>query len=627
MARQGTQGGSGGWIPVVNQWRGGGSKGLVSRTGLSTVFVDNLSSSMDAKSSWITRLHPFQKKESDKHKKANGLLVDDRVLEVKYAIHERNARAVHSRGWPLTNREALGTHGGKCRLPFTGHKSFAEVLKGDTRSMTRSAATTIKVNDDGHGWLYESAIIRLHSDYSIHSIRKALKEKGLHQVVVRERGGRDVILTFQSQEELKSNIHSIKEWFQAWSLFVLEWNPVAHIQQERCVWLRCQGIPLHLWNKNTLNSIGSLWGTIFHLESDISCPDSFSYSRIKVVTLCMEPIGKTINLECKGKLHPILVYEDHLGSAEESSNNSAVEDCSSNVNFCKVAEASPSEECFKGEEGEAEVAARRNLSGAGASLNKVARRTEPTHGLNEEDVDTRVEESPCDVEFSRPSVVGAREAMMEERAPCPKCNDKSERCVEQVSTAGFFKSLSGPRVDLGLGISLEVDLALPLREQCIQSPLEAQNIRPTSNGLLLFNSPGPHTGISTSGPKVLSIHDQGQVKSSSFSLNHLRNTRKPERKKAQIKGFSRFAHLSAISKNSSKPVIFTPGVATLAQSNLSEGYSSHHSFLLKEAAGTVQLGQKLGINFQGKEDVGLDKINDLELKDKERIIKEGKAKM
>ncbi|KAL7248896.1 hypothetical protein ACSBR1_011139 [Camellia fascicularis] len=491
MAKQRTQGGSGGWIPVVHQWRGGGSRGQVSRTNLSTVFVDNLSSSMDAKSLFklFTKFGivkdvfiSFKRRKAtntrfsfvryDCHvaldiaiQKANGLLVDDRVLEVKYAIHKRNASAVHSRGRPQTNREAFGAHGGKCKLPFTGHKSFFKVLKGDTRSTTGSAATTIKANDDGHRWLYESVIIKLHSDYSIHSIRKALKEKGLHQVVVKEGGGHDVILTFQSQEELKSNILSIKEWFQAWSLFVLEWNPGVHIQQERCVWLRCQGIPLNLWNRNTLNNIGTLWGTILYLEGDISCPESFSYSKIKVVTSCMEPISETINLECKGKLHPIFVYEDHLGSSKESSNNSDVKGCSSNVNFCKVVEVSPSEECFKGKEDEAEVAARCDLSGAGAFLNEVAKRKEPTHSLNEEDVDTRVEESPCDVEFSRPSVVGVREAMMEERAPCPKCNDKSEKCIEQVSTTSFFKSLSGPREGLGPGISLEVDLASPSREQ------------------------------------------------------------------------------------------------------------------------------------------------------------------
>ncbi|KAL7218082.1 hypothetical protein ACSBR2_011370 [Camellia fascicularis] len=617
---------NGGWIPVVHQWRGGGSKRRVSWSGLSTVFVDNLSSSMDAKSLYklFTKFGivndvyiPFKRRKVtntrfgfvryDCHvasniaiQKANGLLVDDRVLAVKYATHERNARAVQSRGRPQTNKEALGAHDGKCTLPFTGHKSFAEVLKGDARSRTGSVPTTIKVNDDGHGWLHDSVIIRLHSDYTIHSIRKALKEKGLHQVVVREGGGCDIILTFHSQEELKSNIQSIKEWFQAWSLFVLEWNPAAHIQQERCAWLKCHGIPLHLWNRNTLNSIGSLWGTILHLEGDICCPDSFSFYRIKITTSAV-----------RRRLPSSQPWE----IAALSSNS---------ARYWKTLQA---EECFKGEEGEAEVAARCDLSCAGASLNEVARRMKPCHGLNEEDVDTRVEESSCDVVSSRPSVVGEGEAMIEERAPSPKCNDKSARCVEQASIAGLFKSHSGPKMNLGPGISLEVDLGLPLCKHCVQSPTEVQNARPTPNDLMLLNSPGPHTGVTSSGLKILSLKDQGQVNSPSFYLNHLRNTRNSGRKKPQMEGFSRFARLSAFSKSNSKPVIFRPAVAALAQSDLSKGCSSHRSFLLKETAATVQLGHKLGINFQGKEDVVMHKIIDLELNDKARIIKEGKTKI
>ncbi|KAL7185024.1 hypothetical protein ACSBR2_027046 [Camellia fascicularis] len=185
-----------------------------------------------------------------------------------------------------------------------------------------------------------------------------------------------------------------------------------------------------------------------------------------------------------------------------------------------------------------------------------------------------VEETPCDVEFSRPSVVGVKEAMMEECAPCPKSNDKSEKCMD------------GPREGLGPGITLEVDLAHPLGEQLAQGPNESQCIRPNTNGLLLFKSPGPHTNIATSGSEILSIHDQGQVKTPTITLSHLQNTRKPRKKKAQMEGFSRFTRLyghkaSAISKHTSKSIIFRPTAAALAQSDLSEGYSSSHSYLLK----------------------------------------------
>ncbi|CAL5394394.1 unnamed protein product [Camellia sinensis] len=123
------------------------------------------------------------------------------------------------------------------------------VLQGDSTKVDVKASITVKANENGHGWLYESVIIRLNSDYSINSIRSALKDIGLNQVVVRQGGGRDAILTFKSQEELKSNIQKIKDWFKDWSQFVLEWKPGIHVVQERCVWLKCHGLPLNLWNR------------------------------------------------------------------------------------------------------------------------------------------------------------------------------------------------------------------------------------------------------------------------------------------------------------------------------------------------------------------------------------------
>ncbi|KAL7235781.1 hypothetical protein ACSBR1_019131 [Camellia fascicularis] len=424
-----------------------------------------------------------------------------------------------------------------------------------------------------HYMLGTDRLQRLRSDYSTSNIKKALKENRLDQIEVREGGCRDVVLTFNSQEELKSNIHSIKEWFQDWSQFVLEWKLEVHVEHERCVWLRCQGIPLNLWNRNTLNNIRALWRSVFNLEVDISHLKSFFYSRIKVVTSCMELIKKTINLECKGKLHPIPVYEDHLVNLEESISlkHIGTEDCSSNVNLGRVVEANSTEVCYKEKEDEAEMAEGYDLSGTAMAFPiEVAQRKELTHYYIGEEVDTVVEETSCDVEFSRPSAVSVKEIMMEERAPRPKSNDNSEECVEQALTPGFFKSLSRPKEGLGPGINLEVDLAHPRGEQLVQ--------------------------------------DQGQVRPPAITINPLRNAKKTGKKRAQMEGFSRFARLYghkavAISKHTSKFVIFRPVVAALAQSDLSEGDSSSHSYLLKEAKAIVQLGKSLGINFRGKEDL------------------------
>ncbi|GMP60429.1 hypothetical protein CsSME_00023301 [Camellia sinensis var. sinensis] len=66
----------------------------------------------------------------------------------------------------------------------------------------------------------------------------------------------------------------------------------------------------------------------------------------------MELINKTINLECKGKLHPILVCEEQIQIAPDCSNKKFVvkEDCSSNDICCNEDDENILAKCCKDKE-------------------------------------------------------------------------------------------------------------------------------------------------------------------------------------------------------------------------------------------------------------------------------------
>ncbi|GMP91811.1 hypothetical protein CsSME_00042327 [Camellia sinensis var. sinensis] len=80
----------------------------------------------------------------------------------------------------------------------------------------RKTKLSTNVNADGHGWWFGSVILRLKTECSAHSIQKVLNDKGFDQTMVRCGGGRDFVLTFQSQETMKENFGLIKEWFDEW---------------------------------------------------------------------------------------------------------------------------------------------------------------------------------------------------------------------------------------------------------------------------------------------------------------------------------------------------------------------------------------------------------------------------
>ncbi|KAL7207468.1 hypothetical protein ACSBR1_029425 [Camellia fascicularis] len=180
---------NGGWIPVVSQRKGGRGQRKESVHGLFTVFVDHIPSSMDAKSLYklFTKFGivkdvfiPFKRRKVSNSRfrfvqfdcyvaadvaiqKENGLLVNNMVLEVKNATYDRRNRVEHSWSKPQFIRKpqfinrAFDTNRSRGQVLPSGHGSFADVLQGVSPLEARKESTTIKVNEEGHGWLYDSA--------------------------------------------------------------------------------------------------------------------------------------------------------------------------------------------------------------------------------------------------------------------------------------------------------------------------------------------------------------------------------------------------------------------------------------------------------------------------------------
>ncbi|CAL5367197.1 unnamed protein product [Camellia sinensis] len=556
MAKIGNEGG----FPLERWKEGDRDQCKDVKYGLFTVFVDNLPSAMDAKALFkrfsqfgIVKnvFIPFKRRTVSKSRfgfvrfncpvavdiaiqKGNGLLVEERVLEVKKATKDRCTRFEQSRREPHSINRTPDIISYKAEVPYSGHRSFAEVLKGVTPTMARKECLSVKANEDDLGWLYSSVIVRFNSEFSTINIGNVLKKKGLDHVRVRKGGGRDIVLTFKFQEELKSNICNIKEWFKEWSQFVVEWKPGFYLEQERCVRLRCYGIPLNLWNRDTLNNIESMWGTVLSLDGDVCHPKSFTHTRIRVATSCMEFINKAISLDCKGKLHPILVCED-LSAEFSSLKRNGLEECSSNKICGSVVERTSLEECFRGKEADHVM-----------EVNTVVEELKWEEGFNKEEevctkkVDQKSRSSDCHLGEEVNTVI--EETILEESVHNPNF------IIEQVSTPSFFKCFSGSCDRSGFGINLEVDLAQALSKN--------------------LNRKG-----------LLSLNQSGLVRQPTPVPKLFRNEKRKRKKKVQLEGFTSFARLHgqkaiAVNKHTSRSVIFRPTIAAIARSDLSEGGTS-----------------------------------------------------
>ncbi|KAL7230690.1 hypothetical protein ACSBR2_009048 [Camellia fascicularis] len=124
-------------------------------------------------------------------------------------------------------------------------RSYVEVIKGDQPRGQHT--TTIKVEEIGNGWLYESMIMRLKLDYSAIEVQEKLKEQGMKDVKVRAGGGLDVVLSFNSVEALKSKTSKLHVWFQDWCEYITEWT------------VECKGrvYPIRVCEEQIINEVSS----------------------------------------------------------------------------------------------------------------------------------------------------------------------------------------------------------------------------------------------------------------------------------------------------------------------------------------------------------------------------------
>ncbi|KAL7167047.1 hypothetical protein ACSBR2_037668 [Camellia fascicularis] len=169
-------------------------------------------------------------------KKANSLWVDDKVLVVKSADFGRERQ---EKGYTQAHAKRQGVQ----RPQWRG-----------------SGTVTVKVEEIGNGWLYESLILRLKPKYVIINMKMELEVRRMKEVVVRKGEGQDLKLSFNSKEEMKLKMKDIKEMFGDWCEEVVIGDTGKVLEQEQCVWISCYGIPLNLWNRTNLHRIGNLWG-------------------------------------------------------------------------------------------------------------------------------------------------------------------------------------------------------------------------------------------------------------------------------------------------------------------------------------------------------------------------------
>nr|GEZ54388.1 RNA-directed DNA polymerase, eukaryota, nucleotide-binding alpha-beta plait domain protein [Tanacetum cinerariifolium] len=169
---------------------------------------------------------------------------------------------------------------------------------------------------------------------SINNLKVILSNEGFNNVNVTYLGGLWVMLEANSVK-VKRNLLKhvgVASWFKSLS------NAQADFAaKERIVWVDIEGIPLHVWSRNTFRKIGAKWGEMFELEDGND--DHFARKRICIKTSQVGIILESFKVIVKGKVFWVRakelfvwspsfkdIPEMELGSDDENLEDLAVND-------------------------------------------------------------------------------------------------------------------------------------------------------------------------------------------------------------------------------------------------------------------------------------------------------------
>ena len=113
-------------------------------------------------------------------------------------------------------------------------------------------------------WLMESWIGTMVEFRTMEALRENMLRAGMGSIRVRYLGDKDVLLSGQDgilvKDCISANWKALTEFFEV----LKPWN--KNILRNKAVWMRCKGLPLHLWTFDCFKQVGDNVHTLLDVD-------------------------------------------------------------------------------------------------------------------------------------------------------------------------------------------------------------------------------------------------------------------------------------------------------------------------------------------------------------------------
>lgn len=118
-----------------------------------------------------------------------------------------------------------------------------------------------------------------------------------------------VLLTRENSVCWEEIIKGSEDWLKGIFVSVVPWSPSISLKR-RFAWIRCYGIPLHLWKKQSFSQLLTPIGEVFDLDASTEDRSRLEYARMRIRTSKLENVASAWDMTLNGTVHGLRIVEE-----------------------------------------------------------------------------------------------------------------------------------------------------------------------------------------------------------------------------------------------------------------------------------------------------------------------------
>ncbi|KAK2420192.1 zinc finger CCCH domain-containing protein [Trifolium repens] len=172
----------------------------------------------------------------------------------------------------------------------------------------------VEVEEEVLAKLGEAYVGYLTEDREAGTLQNQLRMDGFHNLKVCSLGFAKIVLWSDKAGEVKELVETVGWWCSLFERLV-PWSPLL-TSNNRAIWIRCFGIPLHAWGTDLFRALAFKFGRF--IEVDVSSKNMVrcDFARIRILTSEKRIIDSSLSVKVKGCLYEIRIVEETGGWSE-----------------------------------------------------------------------------------------------------------------------------------------------------------------------------------------------------------------------------------------------------------------------------------------------------------------------